>query len=262
MRANDGTRTGGEILIDQLVVHGVQHAFCVPGESYLAALDAFVARGEARVRELMDGESTVEAELRLTSEDTSRVEVQVAYAIGKAAPVGLFVETFGTETVDPHRIGVIGLSYGGKTAMRVPPLVDRYCAVICSGDFNEWIVKTTSVRHKFSYVGTGEYEIWEWNLANTFNYAEMAGLICPRPFMVERGHRDGVGIDEWVDYEYAKVRLLYVDLKIPERTEIEHFDGPHEINGVGSYKFLHKHLNLELKHGLLQGRHVARQSAT
>ena len=33
-----------------------------------------------------------------------RVEVQVAYAIGKAAPVGLFVETFGTETVDPNRI--------------------------------------------------------------------------------------------------------------------------------------------------------------
>jgi S-adenosylmethionine synthetase len=33
-----------------------------------------------------------------------RVEVQVAYAIGKAAPVGLFVETFGSETVDPARI--------------------------------------------------------------------------------------------------------------------------------------------------------------
>ncbi len=33
-----------------------------------------------------------------------RVEVQVAYAIGKAAPVGLFVETFDTETVDPARI--------------------------------------------------------------------------------------------------------------------------------------------------------------
>ena len=33
-----------------------------------------------------------------------RVEVQVAYAIGKAAPVGLFVETFGTATVDPVKI--------------------------------------------------------------------------------------------------------------------------------------------------------------
>jgi len=34
----------------------------------------------------------------------SRVEVQVAYAIGKATPVGLFVETFGTETTDPAKI--------------------------------------------------------------------------------------------------------------------------------------------------------------
>ena len=41
MRGNDGTRTGGEILVDQLAIHGVRHVFCVPGESYLAALDAF-----------------------------------------------------------------------------------------------------------------------------------------------------------------------------------------------------------------------------
>jgi len=41
MRSNDGTRSGGEILIDQLAIHGVRHVFCVPGESYLAALDAF-----------------------------------------------------------------------------------------------------------------------------------------------------------------------------------------------------------------------------
>src|SRR2546428_13818164 len=41
MRANDGTRTAGEVLIDQLLIHGVRHVFCVPGESYIAALDAF-----------------------------------------------------------------------------------------------------------------------------------------------------------------------------------------------------------------------------
>jgi S-adenosylmethionine synthetase len=34
----------------------------------------------------------------------SRCEVQVAYAIGKAEPVGLFVETFGTATVDTEKI--------------------------------------------------------------------------------------------------------------------------------------------------------------
>ncbi len=34
----------------------------------------------------------------------TRCEVQVAYAIGKAEPVGLFIETFGTEVVAPERI--------------------------------------------------------------------------------------------------------------------------------------------------------------
>ncbi|HME30268.1 MAG TPA: thiamine pyrophosphate-binding protein [Pseudolabrys sp.] len=41
MRGRDDARTGGKILVDQLSIQGVQHAFCVPGESYLAALDAF-----------------------------------------------------------------------------------------------------------------------------------------------------------------------------------------------------------------------------
>jgi S-adenosylmethionine synthetase len=34
-----------------------------------------------------------------------RAEIQVAYAIGMAHPVGIYVETFGTETVDPLAIG-------------------------------------------------------------------------------------------------------------------------------------------------------------
>jgi acetolactate synthase I/II/III large subunit len=34
------TRTGARILVDQLVLHGVETAFCIPGESYIAVLDA------------------------------------------------------------------------------------------------------------------------------------------------------------------------------------------------------------------------------
>jgi acetolactate synthase-1/2/3 large subunit len=34
------SRTGGRILVDQLITHGVQQLFCVPGESFLAVLDA------------------------------------------------------------------------------------------------------------------------------------------------------------------------------------------------------------------------------
>ncbi|MBM3477180.1 MAG: hypothetical protein FJX75_28260 [Armatimonadetes bacterium] len=145
--------------------------------------------------------------------------------------------------VDPSRIGFYGISYGGKTAMRVPALLPQYCLSICSADFNEWVLKNASYEDTFSYVYTGEYEIFEWDLGHTFNYAEMAYLIAPRPFMVERGHTDGVGIDEWVAYEYAKVRRLYAELGIPDQTEIEFLAGGHMIFGKGTFDFLHKHLN-------------------
>ena len=72
----------------------------------------------------------------------------------------------------------------------------RYCLSICSGDFNEWIWKNITLDWAGSYMFTGEYEMYEFDLGNTFNYAEMAALIAPRPFMVERGHDDGVGLDE------------------------------------------------------------------
>jgi hypothetical protein len=146
--------------------------------------------------------------------------------------------------VDPTRIGFYGLSYGGKTAMRVPALVTNYCLSICSGDFNDWVWKNASTRSSYSYAGMGEYEIFEFDLGSTFNYSEMAALIAPRPFMVERGHFDAVAPDETVAYEFAKVRYLYeARLGLRDKCEIEWFTGPHTINGKGTFDFLHRNLN-------------------
>jgi hypothetical protein len=178
--------------------------------------------------------------------------------------------------VDPERIAFYGLSYGGKTAVRVPPLLlspepraksqepgngraasdapaldsplsalhaPTYCLSICSADFNEWIRKNCSAEDRYSYVYTKEYEMFEWNMGHIAGYAELAALMAPRPFMVERGHHDGVAPDEWVGWEFAKVRRHYDLLGLGERTEIEWFNGPHTINGVGTFRFLHKHLN-------------------
>jgi dienelactone hydrolase len=145
--------------------------------------------------------------------------------------------------VDAKRIGFYGLSYGGKTAMRVPALLNDYCLSICSADFNDWVWKNASTRSPYSYVWSGEYEIFEFDLGSTFNYAEMAALIAPRPFMVERGHYDGVAPDETVAYEFAKVRHLYAaKLGLGDRCAIEWFVGPHTIHGQGTYAFLHQQL--------------------
>ncbi len=174
----------------------------------------------------------------------------------KANPLGLtlfsfivrqherFLEWLGTlPYVDPERIGFYGLSYGGFTGMRIPAILDGYCLSICSANFNDWLWKTTSVDSAYSYMFTREFEIPEFDQGNTFGYAEMAGLIAPRPFMVERGHDDGVAPDERVAFEYAKVSRMYAKLGIPERTEIEYFDGGHEVHAQGTFDFLHKHLD-------------------
>lgn len=50
MTDNTNLRTGGQILVDQLRIHGADTIFCVPGESYLASLDAlYDARDDIRL---------------------------------------------------------------------------------------------------------------------------------------------------------------------------------------------------------------------
>lgn len=144
--------------------------------------------------------------------------------------------------IDADRIGFYGLSYGGKTALRVPPFEPRFRAVVCAGDFNEWVGKMVSTEEPWSYMFTGEYDMLEWNLAHLASHAELAKLIAPRPFLVERGHRDAVGIDEWVLAEYARVKRFYDEFGIGDRTGIALFNGPHRVGGEEALLFLRKWL--------------------
>lgn len=140
--------------------------------------------------------------------------------------------------VDPQRIAFYGISYGGKTAMRVPPLVERYRLSICSGDFTDWPRTLVSNNERFSYLFTSEYEVFEWNLAHVASYAELALLMTPRPFMVEEGHRDGGQPSEWAAGEFGKVRRHYDQLGLGDHAVLEFFDGPHTIHGQGTFRFL------------------------
>ena len=145
--------------------------------------------------------------------------------------------------VEKEKIAFYGISYGGKTAMRVPPLVTGYCLSICCADFNTWNIKNASTLYPFSYMWLPEYEIFEFDMANTFDYSEITRLIAPRPFMVERGYLDNVGWNEFVAFEYAKVYAFYAyRLEIPEQTEIHWFGGGHQINGEKTYPFLDRFL--------------------
>jgi dienelactone hydrolase len=185
-------------------------------------------RGEDRYRVLSRKANGVKASL-------------FSFIIGQHDQLLRWLETL--PFVDANRIGFYGLSYGGETAVRVPTLLERYSLSICSGDFNNWTRKVAATDERFSFMFTIEWEMPYFNMGNTFDYAEMTYLMVPRPFMVERGHHDRVGRDQWVAHEYAKVRWLYTQLGLPDKTAIEYFNGGHTINGEGTFEFLHKHLN-------------------
>jgi hypothetical protein len=86
------------------------------------------------------------------------------------------------------------------------------------------------------------FDVYEFNFCNVVNYAELANLMVPRAFMVERGRNDGASVDERVAFEYAKVADFYGQLGIPDRTAIEYFNGAHTVNGKGTFDFLRAHL--------------------
>ena len=145
--------------------------------------------------------------------------------------------------VDKSRIAYYGLSYGGQTAMRVPPVLEGYCLSICAGDFGDWTKKVADTHYKGSFMNTLEWEMPYFNMGNTFSYAEMAYLLFPRPFMVERGHHDLIQPDAWIGYEFGKIRFFYDQFNQGDKAEIEYFNGGHSMRGEGTFKFLHKHLN-------------------
>jgi dienelactone hydrolase len=148
------------------------------------------------------------------------------------------------DSVDRERIGFYGISYGGKSAMRIPALLDGYCLSICSSDFSDWIWRTATNRYPNGYLAHSEYEIFEFGLGNTFNYPEQAALICPRPFMVERFHHHGL-FAEKTCAEFAKVQLLYENLDIADRVAMTYY-GSYLNNKPytdrETFDFLHKHL--------------------
>ncbi|HEX8037756.1 MAG TPA: prolyl oligopeptidase family serine peptidase, partial [Chryseosolibacter sp.] len=144
--------------------------------------------------------------------------------------------------VDKSRIAFYGLSYGGETAMRVPAALEGYCLSVCSGDFGDWSRKVVDTHFRNGFMNSMEWEMPYFNMGSTFSYAEMAYLIFPRPFMVERGHDDLVQPTEWVSYEYGKVRYLYDMFNLADKTEIEFFPGGHSMLGHNTFAFLHKHL--------------------
>lgn len=177
-----------------------------------------------------------------------------AYPVGRtrvgldALKLGALVDFVASlPQVDAAHIGFYGLSYGGYTALWVPPVEPRFAAVVCSGHFNNWQEKLTNKTLPTSYLAHPDEDFYNFDVLNQFNHSDLVSLVAPRPYLVEWGLRDGVAPAPWVNAEWPKVPALYKRLGIPTRTALATFDGPHEVHGVQAFAFLDRWLCKQAK---------------
>ena len=151
------SRTGARILVDQLLIQGVNHAFCVPGESYLAVLDALYERREMVKLVVTRHESgaafMADAYARLTGQPgvvfvtrgpgATNASIGIHTAFQDSIPIVMFVGQVGNEFAEREAFQEIDYRrmFGPMTkwvaqidsAARVPEFIARAFQVASSG---------------------------------------------------------------------------------------------------------------------------------
>ncbi len=131
--------------------------------------------------------------------------------------------------IDPERIGMMGLSYGGCYTLYATALDTRIKAAVSSSYFNERARYTWS---DWSY----------FNFLNEFADAELCALIAPRPFLIEAGEKDQLFAIEDARAEAERAKVYWEKLGVPDRFVFEEFDGVHEFKGDQAYDFVRPYL--------------------
>ena len=130
----------------------------------------------------------------------------------------------------PDRIGMYGISQGGKSTLYFSALESRIKAAVCSCYFNNRWQKMVEDRRLEAlgqqeglayraYLVTEEDDKFNVNTAPLWPDHLLGALICPRPFMVEIGRYDPVIYWQDAVEEFTRLQQLYTTLGISERTQ-------------------------------------------
>ena len=145
--------------------------------------------------------------------------------------------------VDSAHLGYYGLSYGGYSAIWMPPLEPRLKLTIISAHFNDWqTMLTDSTRQGDSYWSLPDEDFYNWNVLNRFVHTELIAAMWPRPVCVEYGSQDQVTTKEWHQRAWNDVHTFAEAWGMQDKIVDEDFAGPHSIHGVGTFFFLDRWL--------------------
>ncbi len=137
-----------------------------------------------------------------------------------------------SDSVDPARLGCVGLSYGGRMTMLTSALSQKIRVAVISGALN---VMQERVQ--------GHYDCGAQILPGLLSYGdvpEIASLIAPRPCLWEVGLQDGLMVKGWIEPALERMRRVWGAFGRSEQLQTNFFDGKHRWNGLKAYPLLER----------------------
>jgi fermentation-respiration switch protein FrsA (DUF1100 family) len=132
-------------------------------------------------------------------------------------------------------IGCAGLSGGGMVALFSAALDQRIACAVVSGYFNTFRDSIMAIDHCLCNYVPGILQYAEM--------ADIAGLIAPRPLLIESGARDPIFPAEATRRALEELRRVYVAFGAPERLDADFFEGEHRWSGAKAYDWLGRWLS-------------------
>ena len=145
------------------------------------------------------------------------------------------VDYLGTRTeADVSRLGAMGISGGGAHSFFSTALDERIKACVISGYFCDWRRGILATPHCLCNFVPGILKLGE--------LSDLAGLIAPRPCLVENGTRDDIFPINSVRGTVRRARRAWRVFGSEELLATDYFEGRHRIGGAKAYDFLAEYL--------------------
>ena len=136
--------------------------------------------------------------------------------------------------IDAGRIGMTGLSWGGFYSLHVAALFPEVKVAVPSANFREHEL----VLNRVDDPGRET----DRNIFSMFGNAQVAGMVCPRPLMIQMGREDTLFDLEGVRREAEKAAAYYEKLGVGDLFEYSEHPGGHVFENESIFQFFDKHL--------------------
>jgi hypothetical protein len=137
--------------------------------------------------------------------------------------------------VDPGRIGMMGLSQGGTMTTFTAAVEPRIKAADISGYVNPW---RAFAIERSAFCGSQIVP----GIHRYFDTHDIAGLIAPRPLLLEMGEQDDCFFIADLKKGHEGVQRIYRAAGVEDRLWADVFPGPHAFAGNKAFDFFNRYL--------------------